>query len=229
MEKFNINQTLVQEKNPSTLWEKVKDYTKVSAFAALVALPGVQAAHGQESEKGLDTQGEIGYAVEKAASSVKDIVASIKENGQPGTMNGTPVWRLGGVVVGYSEDKSKALWVIQESSDASMRYFDAGANGSVDRVIMNKDEGTSNPREKSGFNDLKTFASLMSLYQEAQTVANLEPENTKVYEFINQDGGNIVRSVDFQTGQGTEVDGEGAAKLRAIVQGKYGDNLKNFN
>lgn len=213
MEKFEQN---TSEKNG--VWKKVQKYTEAAALVTLLSLVGTESATAQEADA---TQNHL--SIEQSANSVDRIARTLKEKGQSGTMGETQVRRWSApdnstVVVGYTPS-GVVEFIIQESKDGSMRFYDSGGDGSLDRVVINK--GNAGSHEKSDFNDLKTFSGIESLAREAQVSANLEPENVKVYETLMVGSDPVIRVVDFQTGEAYEMTGQDAASLNSTIQGKY--------
>lgn len=208
MEKFE--QASGQEEQG--LWKKIQKYAEVGALAALLSLGSAESGAAQE------------HSVEKNKDSVKDLVEAVKQKGQEGNMLGHPVRKLvtpeGAMVgVGYTPDGGVAFFV-QENANSTMRFFDLGGDGSVDRVVMNNQAEA--PSQKRNTNDLKTFGTMESLVEAAQTQVTLdEQENAQVYEVLKVAGQDVVRIVDFQTGNAQEANGDEAKKIASMLQGGY--------
>jgi hypothetical protein len=221
-----------EKKRKPAVWKKFEKYGKILALSALLSLPGIDSALAQDqgAEK-KDLATKIEQLKEKAAASVKNMVTFVKDKGQQGKMGETPVSRhksAEGVVttVGFSDDRSKAEWLTRESGDGTYRYFDQGADGSLDRIIINKEEAKLGGGQKAGFNDLKTFAEIDDLAAEADVTAELDPENVKVYQFTKDGEKHFIRIVDFQSGEASELAGEDADELTAKAQGLYGKKIE---
>lgn len=206
MEKFE------QGQEKQGVWKKIQKYAEAGALAALLSVGSAESGAAQES------------SVEKGKASVDALVEAVKQRGQDGKMLGHPVRKLitpEGVMmgVGYAPDGGVAFFV-QENATSSMRFFDLGGDGSVDRVVMNNH--TEAPAQKRNTNDLKTFGTMESLVEAAQTQVTLdEQENAQVYEILKVSGQDVVRIVDFQTGSAQEANGDEAVKLASMLQGGY--------
>lgn len=235
MERFKPEPPRQEVKKKSAIWNKVREYGKIVALSTLLSLPGIESAFAQDKGEKEDIKTKIEQLKEKAAGHVKDVIVVIKEKGQAGKMGQTPVRRWKSpdektvTTVGYSDDEGKAEWLIHEGNDASMRFFDKGADGSVDRVIINKSTPRLGPRQKAGFNDLKTFDSMQNLADEAGMTADLDPENVKVYEISFEDGNFIIKTVDFQSGEASELSGPDAAELAGKVQGSFTNSMEGVD
>lgn len=235
MERFKSEPPQAEVKKKSAIWKKFEKYGKIVALSTLLSLPGIESAFGQEKGEQTDIKTKIEQLKEKAAGHVKDIVVVVKEKGQAGKMGETPVrrWKTPdgktATTVGYSADETKAQWLIHEGNDASMRFFDKNADGSVDRVIINKENPALGARQKAGFNDLKTFDSMQNLADEAGITADLDPENVKVYEISFENGNFVIKTVDFQTGEASELSGPDAAEMAGKVQGSFTNTMESVD
>lgn len=235
MERFKPLIPTQEIRKKPAIWKKFEKYSKIVALSALLLLPGIEPAFGQEKGETKDLKTKIEQLTEKASEHVKKVVVVMKEKGQAGKMNQTPVRRWMSpdkdinATVGYSADESKAQWLIHEGNNASMRFFDRGADGSVDRVIINRENPALGARQKAGFNDLKTFDSMQNLADEAGVTADLEPENVKVYEISLENGNYVIRTVDFQSGEASELSGAEAEELVSKVQGSYTSSVENLD
>ena len=210
----------------SVVWKKVEKYGKILALSALLSLPGIDSALAQDdSGEKKDLKTRIEQLKEKASGHVKNMITFVKEKGQSGKMGETPVkrWKSSEnvITVGFSEDEQKAEWMTRESNDGTYRYFDQGADGSLDRIIINKNEPELGAKQKSGFNDLKTFSTMQDLADEADVTAELSPEDVKVYQFIKDGEKHFIKIVDFQSGEAAELSGDDADELTAKAQGLF--------
>ncbi|MFH1866700.1 MAG: hypothetical protein ABIJ81_01305 [Patescibacteria group bacterium] len=158
----------------------------------------------------------------------------MKEKGQQGRIERIPVRRWvspdkkNSTTVGYSDEKSSdAKWLIYEGNDASMRFFDNGADGSVDRIIIDNEARPHGSQQKSAENDLKTFSSINELADDASVEANLDPQDIKVYEISFENGQFVVRSVDFQSGDSSELTGPDAEELVSKVQNSFTNSMES--
>jgi len=192
--------------------------------------PEAGADSHEEAETEVENQ-EIEQLTDKAAEHVKNLVTFVEEKGQSGKMDQTPVIRWESpeekkvTTVGYSEDESTAKWMTHESNDSTYRYYDEGADGSIDRIIINKDDPELGAKQKSGFNDLKTFSEMDDLAEEAVVTADLSPEKVIVYEFTSEEENHFIKIIDFETGETSQLSGPEATELTAKAQGLYAKKM----
>jgi len=222
-----------------TLWQKIRKTGEVAALSGLITVLGSEAAIAQNIQKKEATPEDPKHKIEllqkQAAGQEKKILITVTEKGQKGVANpGTPFETPIGEIktpnketvrVGYDKKTSQPNWFILENEDGSMRFFDEKADGSVNRVIINKQENEK-PQAKSQKNDISTFESMDGLAEDARVIADVDPENVKIFE-ITFEGEQIeIRIVDFQTGEASIATGEAAEKLASTVQGSFNNALE---
>lgn len=230
MESFKPERSPLSEKR-SAIWKQFEKYGKILALAALLSMPSMDSALANEKGESVDLKTKIEQLKDKAAEHVKNLVTFVKEKGQSGKMGQTPVKRWESpkekkvTTVGYSEDESTAEWMTHESDDSTYRYYDEGADGSIDRIIINKDDPELGAKQKAGFNDLKTFSEMDDLADEAVVTADLNPEKVKVYEFNFNGEKHFIKIIDFETGEASQLSGPEATELTAKAQGLYAKKM----
>jgi len=222
-----------------TLWQKIRKTGEVAALSGLITVLGSEAAIAQNIQKKEaapeDPKHKIELLQKQAAEQEKKILIAVAEKGQKGVANpGTPFETPIGEIktpdketvrVGYDKKTGQPNWFVLENEDGSMRFFDRGSDGSVDRVIINKQEGEK-PSAKSQKNDINTFTPMDGLAEDAGVIADVDPENVKIFE-ISFEGKQIeIRIVNFQTGEAQIATGEAAEKLASTVQGSFTDALE---
>lgn len=216
-----------------SIWQRLRDYKKTVAFVALMTMASPTFAGAAEKIVPSSEGKKIEDQEKKRENDKKNIlkiVENIKTKGQEGRMGQTPVrkWiaKSGDmVVVGFSDkDSSKAMWVINESKDGGTRYFDKNADGQIDRFILNNEDGASKGK-KSAENGLNTFIPMDKIAETAGVEADLMPTKIKVYEFNSEDSGPTIKSVNFETGEANELEGEQAKTLTERVQNLFGGNI----
>ena len=208
-------------------WRKTRKLIEIAAFSALFssAFGGELSAQQKTKQQEEDPKHEIEQMQQKAEEHVQRIVVRLETKGREGTLGEVPVreWVSSGsdkTTVGYNAE-GQAQWLIHENSDASLRFFDDGADGSLDRVILNNEEPEHGGKVKAAFNDLKTFSSMDELAHRAEIGASLEPEDIRVFE-IRIEGENIIVSVvDFTSGDVAELTGPEAEKFVANIQSSF--------
>lgn len=228
------------EKKKSVVWNKIREYTKIATLSFFMSLPITESTLAQTKKvKKKDTKVKIEQLEKETSKYLKNIIPAIKKKGQPGKITGTmgkeiPLKRwqsLNGetvTTIGYSSDGNKAEWLIHEKNDGSVCYFDNNVDGKIDRAIINKNK-TSSPQQKSAFNNLKLFDSMQNLAEEANITADLKPENVKVYNVSFEDGGYVVKLVDFKSGKAYIIPGPEGAKMAGQIQTAFMCNMKNIN
>lgn len=224
-----------KELKGSINWKNVKEVGKVAGLLALLSLPIATEGFSSEKEKATDGKTKLEQLKEKAAGNIKDLSLKMLKKCQEGKMGQTSVrkWESPDKqtvsTVGYSGDGKTPQFIISESGDGTMRFFDDKADGSLDRVVVNKSNPKFGARQKRSENDLKTFDSLDNLAGEAEVTAGLEPEDVKVYEIMTKDGIVTFRSVDFNSGEATELSGPDAQSLATKVQSSYTSNIEQLD
>lgn len=214
-------------------WKKIKNLTEVAALAVLLSIQGINSTLAQEQGEKKDIKAKIEQFKERAANSIETIILKIKENGQAGNFNETPVRRWvspdkkTSIIIGYDEkNNDKADWLIYEGKNSSMRLFDEGADGLVDRVVINNENTSYGDQQKSSENDLVTFNSIDNLAENAQVESSLDPQDMKVYEVNYENGEFVISSVDFQSGETAKLTGPDAEVLISKIQGLYTESLE---
>ena len=216
-------------------WKKLKGLggVIVLSLSAILSLPG-EPALGQGEGEAKNAKASIEQSAERASEYIRNIIAAVKEKGQEGKMGRTPVRRLtfpskdATVTVGYTGD-GNADWFIYERDNAAMRFLDKGVNGSVDRVIINKAIRNLGVQQKTAENDLNTLVSIEDLAHEAHIAAGLKPEEVKIYEISLGEKGSVIRMVDFQTGETSELSGPEADQLVNKVQDGYTSGVQGLD
>ncbi|OGY84528.1 MAG: hypothetical protein A3F54_05470 [Candidatus Kerfeldbacteria bacterium RIFCSPHIGHO2_12_FULL_48_17] len=180
-----------------------------------------------EKPAGTGTQPELPRT--EAHTTVSALGKIMAEKGSPGHIERTPTSRYVSpdkslvTQVGYSdENRSKVVWVSQDRNRGALRLYDRGGDGKIDRIIVNN---SGEVRQREAWNDVNGFTPLSSLVGEAETVADLAPENLKVYDIDRSGGGITVRSVDFSTGKFEELTGPAAENLVKRFDGMYQDGV----
>ena len=236
MERFKMESPQVETKKKPAIWKKFEKYSRIVALSALLSLPGIESTFGQEKDEKEDVGAKMEKLKEEAAGHVMNILAGVKEKGQAGNIGETPVRRWEtqdkktSATVGYRYDESEAQWLIYEGNDASMRYFDKDADGSVDRVIINRENSKFfGPRQKSMLNHMMTFDSMQELAEKADLTASIKPENVTVCEIGLENGESVVKFVDFQTGGVSELSGPDALEMATMVQGGFTESMKSLD
>jgi hypothetical protein len=222
-------------KKPS-FWQRIKNAGEIVVLSAMLTTTlSPKEAFAQKEGAPEDPKHKIELLQKQAAEQEKKILITVSEKGQKGVANpGTPFETPIGEIktpnketvrVGYDKKTSQPNWFVLENEDGSMRFFDEGADGSINRVIINKQENEK-PQAKSQKNDINTFASMDGLAEDARVIADVDPENVKIFE-ISFEGKQLeIKIVDFQTGEASIATGEAAEKLASTVQGSFTNALE---
>ncbi|MFH1175353.1 MAG: hypothetical protein V1698_01360 [bacterium] len=213
MEHLKFDEEKETEKE-SINWKKIKKATQILAFSALVSFFNAESSLASDNKKVEKTRdmAKVEMLSEKMRSNINGKMGEIPTAQKD--FNGK------NIIVGYSQEGGKANWVICDVDD--IRFFDKGADGVVDRVIVNKEKGISG---KVSFIDLKTFESMDKLAKEAQITSDLEPEKIQLFEFQNQK----IKSIDFNSGETAELEGEDAGRIITSAQERFSTIVDEAN
>ncbi|MDZ7798150.1 MAG: hypothetical protein U5L76_00870 [Patescibacteria group bacterium] len=231
----NEKKPLNKKEISSTLWRKIKDGGKVAAIVTLLSMPGIRSLKAQEKGEGrkIKTKERIEKLVENSAEKVQKIISIINEKGQEGTMGNTPVKRLessdGSITtVGYSDDNynnemepNESEWLLHGNEKASMSYLDEGANGSIDRIVLNNDKTNKFIGEKRAFNKLNSFVPMETLADKAKIKSSLEPKDQAIYEMNNNENEYSIKVAEFENGKTSLLSGKEAKELTEKIQAHF--------
>jgi len=248
----NISKTETEEKKEkspdkklvtSSLWTRIKNAGKIATLVTLLSLPGLRELNAQEKAEKIETISKIETLIKETEEKVKKIVAIVSEKGESGTMSGVmrriPIKRLeskadGSVIrIGYpSKDEiseNNAEWLIYKNKESSRQFFDKDADGSVDRIIINK-EAKLSKEAKSALNDLDTFSSMDDLAREAKFASSFSRMRKKVtvFEITKENGNYIIKTVDFNNGDTSIISGEKAEKIVSGIQDEFNQEITNL-
>jgi len=222
----------------SSPWKTARKWVEVAALSTLMTTVGAETLKAQAISKEAepqDTRKKIEALQKDTADKEKEVLLEVAEKGRKGVANpGTAAEHVirelktpdnETVRVGYDKSDTKAQWLIKENGDASMRFYDAGADGTLDRIIINNDD-KEKPAAKTQLNDFDTFGDIDALASEAKMLADMDPKQIKVYALSFENGEYVIRSVDKQTGEAGMLTGEGAEKMIEKVQGAFRNSLE---
>jgi len=214
---------------------KKPGYIKSGAIglALLTAIGAGSANAGEKNGQNFEKMGreKIDDVLKNNYLNEHQIINQLDKKGQKGRYGNTPVkiWSSPDgqkVVVGF-DDNGGTKWFIYENSDASKRVVDYNANGSAERMIFNNQK--KNTKIKNMDNDLNSFADIDRLSSQAKIAADVQPEKVEIYSFVIENGGRILKSVNFEDGKSYVTDEPNEVKKAdSSVQTNFGKNLKEI-
>lgn len=215
----------------SVEWKKLKDLSKIAAFVLLANVIGMEVVKAQEK---VDFDTQIEKLREDAQKNFFVLFENVKEKAQrEGFLGGTPTkeWITpdgSSVHVGYETSaREKASWIILQNEDASRVFYDAGANGDINRVIINKHTYSSGLSEKKMDNYMYAFPTDMDgMAYRAKIIASLDSRDITVFDFDSQK--KKVKVIDFSDGTYTGVEGVDSEEWIVKSQQKFNNTLANI-
>lgn len=235
MEKYNFESGAAEntgEVRRESLWKKVKRISEIAVLSVLLSTAGIETVLGQEKNESPEkVKDRIEQVKTETAEKEQNVIKVVEKKGMTGKIGTMPAKMLrdpakGLITVGYGQDVKKAEWIYLETPGANLRYFDKDNDGDVDRAILNR--SPENARQKSAFNDIDTFAPFEKLTETAKMEADLMPEDKAVFEFAQEGKEFVVRSVEFKTGEVSELSGDEAGTLTNKIQQGYLNALEDF-
>lgn len=229
-------ETKKPDKKEKSLWKRITNIKEAVAFATLLATLAPNVAEARKQADTGPRKPEITEVGENDASEYVQAVAErLKEAakrgiGFEGIMERTRIRKFATksghtVETGYNSmgDEGKPVWIFDETGDGIFRQVDLDADGFIDRLIVNKSQGSA--RIRSAENDMYMFQAMGDLAREASTVADLHPEDVTIFSIERSDRSTTMRDVEFQGGGTAQLEGTEADSLAKKMQTRFRDRL----
>ena len=212
-----------QEKPQKSFKERILN-NKAAKIAAilLMMLGSVEATAGTGGE---NTPENVKNKIEDARGFLKQIIPNTENSDKATlhTLNGQDIktckYPTGQEVT--VSDNNDYVMVVAENGEKV--FFDDDADGSIDRVVTNKEE---EGERTFVHNAMYTLESMEKMAQEADVIANLMPKKVNVLKFNHEDG--EVEFVDMSDGSSGTFTGDDAENLISLIQARYTQELEEI-
>lgn len=218
-------------KGPSK-WKRLTKMAEMAGLAAILSFAAPESAPAQEGAVAPDSKDKMGEVMKLGKEAVDKILGLLETKGQEGVMGmNAPIRRWvspdqSRAKAGYGPDKKTVQWVAIETGDGKKCYIDFGGDGLVDRVVY-EEKGTLARRIAE--NELKALSPMDNLAETAEAEADLDPQQVRVIDFSKtNDGQERLRSINYQTGEASELTGPEAEALLLKVQQGFVDSAKTM-
>jgi len=235
-----------QNEDEKTEAKKSNLFKRVGVFASAAAMllsveAGPVLAGRKDTSPEKQGRDKIESVIRNNDKTEHAILHIAETKGRSGRMNQTPIKKLdlpdgSAIIVGYN-DKGKAKWLMYENADGSITIINFNladengkGGGTADRIIFNNKKIT-NPNQEKAFNHSIAFSNDSFLATDARITASVKedrPEDVQVHTLTTVDGERVIRSVDYKSGEATEIANKAEVEnYDRRIQLLYGNKLNN--